>query len=122
MDGRKKTQFQPGNKGGPGRPKMGEFEKLARRKVPESLAQWFLELYVKTPAELKAIIGHVNRDGIPSGTENEILKITIARMLLGGQTRDMEFLLNRILGKPKETIDLGSEDGAVKINVEFARV
>lgn len=108
----KKTRFKPGNQGGPGRPSNPPELKAIRALTKE---------YVNEVMQLVLDNDWPALQRLANSTTEPMLKRLSAKALLTadrkGDISTLETILNRVLGKPKETVDHSAE-GGFKIIIE----
>lgn len=79
----RRTQFQPGNPGGPGRPKRSPAIERALKAIGEAL-----------PHAVDVLVSMLDREDEP-----------------GLQVRAAETLIERVLGRPKQSVEVAGEGG-----------
>lgn len=113
MKGRKTggRDFKPGQSGNPnGRPKLPEEVKEAKRLTAAELELKLTEFLKKSREELYAIA----KDPKSTGMDALVASIMTFGVSKGDHMR-MEFLLNRLIGKVKEQVNV---EGGFKVVVE----
>jgi hypothetical protein len=107
------TSFKPGWKGGPGRPKLPAEVKQTRRLTQIELIQTGSKIWRMTKTELEAFV---------QDPENPIGELAIAKVILnssGGNLDALELILNRMVGKVPEKLQIGDEvDGLDDLSEE----
>lgn len=97
----KATRFKPGNPGGPGRPIVPDDIKEARKLTSTEVERILTQLLSMSPSELVQIKQN------PKSTMLELMihSIVVNAVNKGDQQR-LDFLLQRVIGKVKEKIEM----------------
>lgn len=98
--GGKGKPFAKGNSGGPGAPRVPEEIKAARRLGRATLEGLIHKYLMGTEKDITNTL----KDPMSSATDKLICQI-ISRSLSDGDYRNLDFLLNRIIGKVKDTVE-----------------
>ncbi len=102
---RHKGSFKKGWKGGPGKPKLDPDILAIRKSTREELCAWFKHFSQLEPEEKKAL-----KPGdfplLAAGIYRALSKFSRS-----GHSKDVEYLLNQIIGKPRESIEVTGKDG-----------
>lgn len=111
------TPFKLGNPGGPGRPKLPEEIKEARKFTAHEVEILFTRFIQMTREELAAVKTN------PESTLLELIMHSIFTHGInkGDQVR-LEFVLNRIIGKAPDKISVTSFSQTVNTNVQFSEM
>jgi len=91
-------KWKPGQTGNPnGRPKLTLEQREWRQASKQMLLDEFKYLWAMSESELEQISAHDN--------DQPMIRKMLARQMLSGSTEEV---LNRVIGKPKEEIDLNN--------------
>jgi len=105
-------KFQPGNPGGPGRPKMPEDVLEAKRLSKAELERVFNKYIHLSKAELRSLIDKNNEEGDKLTVIEAVVASILAHAMAKGDQIRLNFILERLVGKVPNQINLGSQDGS----------
>jgi len=109
--------FQAGNPGGPGQPKIPE-EVKAARKLNRIELERIINKYLYMPGtELRKLLEEATK----GQNEMPMIEAMIAKIMLAGfsegDQRRLEFILDRLVGKVKDQVEVNGTEG-IKVIIE----
>ncbi len=102
----KPNRFQPGNPGGPGRPKMPIDLELLTHDTRTQTRKDILEVWNMLERDLHSLM---KRDDIPAG--KKLMVSCIVNAIATSNMDVLEKFLNRVIGKVKEVVSLEDLNG-----------
>lgn len=102
---RHRGQFKKGNPGGPGRTRLDVDILEIRKSAREELCAWYAH-FVKLSPEQRRNLKPSEYPLLASG----ILK-SLQKFARSGHWKQIEYLVNQVIGKPRESLELTGKDG-----------
>lgn len=102
---RNRGTFKKGWKGGPGRPRLDVDILAIRKSAREELCAWYAHFVKLSPEQRK----HLKPSEYPL-LASGILK-SLQKFARSGHWKQIEYLVNQVIGKPRESIELTGKDG-----------